>query len=189
MATGPVVDNSTDPQDRFDNLFEANYVAIFRYCVRRLGSADAEDAAADVFAVAWRRFHEIPAGEAGRAWLFAVAYRVIGNKYRTRRRQRSLSDRLKSDTAGLASHPLFESAPNQQVRCLYRALSGLGMADQELLRLWSWDGLTRSEIAHVLGINENAVDQRLHRARTRLRTRFDRLSDSSAQQEAEEAST
>ncbi len=44
---------------------------------------------------------------------------------------------------------------------LLTALDGLSRTDQELLRLSSWDGLTRAEIAHVLGIKENAVDQRL----------------------------
>jgi RNA polymerase sigma-70 factor (ECF subfamily) len=56
------------------------------------------------------------------------------------------------------------------------------------LRLSSWDGLTRSEIAQVLGINDNAVDQRLHRARSRLKVRFDRLNNAPTQAEPEEAS-
>ena len=63
---------------RFDHLFEANYNAIYRYCARRLGGSDAEDAAADVFAVAWRRLEAMPDGDARTAWLFGVAHRVVG---------------------------------------------------------------------------------------------------------------
>jgi DNA-directed RNA polymerase specialized sigma24 family protein len=52
--------------------------------------------------------------------------------------------------------------------------------------LSAWDGLTRTEIAVVLGIHENAVDQRLHRARTRLKSRLDRLSTDSSRPETTE---
>ena len=70
------------------------------------------------------------------------------------------------------------------------ALNRLSPADRELLRLSSWDGLTRSDIAYVLGIKENAVDQRLHRARSRLKRRFDLLNNASpSPTEAEEAPT
>lgn len=187
MARTKAIDNATP--DRFNPLFEANYNAVYRYCVRRLGTLDAEDAAADVFAVAWRRIAEMPSGEASRAWLFGVAYRVIGNEYRSRRRQKDLAGRLAALGTGPDPHELFESSSSPQIECLYEALDGLRPADRELLRLWSWDGLTRAEIAHVLHLTETAVDQRLHRARSRLRTRFERLHRLRSPQEPEEAST
>ena len=48
--------------------------------------------------------------------------------------------------------------------------------EDELLRLSSWDGLSNAEIAAVMGLKQNAIDQRLFRARSRLRERFDDLS-------------
>jgi DNA-directed RNA polymerase specialized sigma24 family protein len=48
--------------------------------------------------------------------------------------------------------------------------------------------LTRAEIAHVLGIKENAVDQRLHRARARLKARYDQLGTTSTTANPREAS-
>ena len=182
------VDGRTDGKRRFDLLFEAHHGAIYRYCVRRLGSTDAEDAAADVFAVAWRRLDEMPSGEASRAWLFGVAHHVVGNGYRSRRRLRMLTSRLQSVTGSGDAQSMFESAPGRDVQLLLRALGGLSPTDQELLRLSAWDGLTREEVGSVLGITENAVDQRLHRARARLKARFDRLSDTPPQAKPEEAS-
>jgi RNA polymerase sigma-70 factor (ECF subfamily) len=175
----------TDPDGRFDPLFSAHYEAIYRYCVRRLGTSEAEDATADVFAVAWRRLDSLPDGEASRAWLFGVAYRVIGNRYRSRRRQANLASRLES-TRG--DSPLAEHSLDLEVELLHRALDRLSPSDQELLRLSSWDGLDRGEIAHVLGIKENAVDQRLHRARARLKMRFDDLHRGVSPGEPKEAS-
>jgi RNA polymerase sigma-70 factor (ECF subfamily) len=65
----------------------------------------------------------------------------------------------------------------------------LSRSDQELLRLSAWDGLGRAEIASVLGIKENAVDQRLFRARARLRARFEQVAAASLDVTHEEAPT
>jgi RNA polymerase sigma-70 factor (ECF subfamily) len=165
VSEGIAVDRSSDPVVRFDPLFEAHHQAIYRYCVRRVGIADAEDAAADVFAVAWRRLDDMPDGEAARLWLYGVAYRVVGNQYRSRMRRRRLTARLRAERVN-------PQAVDPEIEALHSALGALAPSDQELLRLSSWDGLDRSEIALVLGIKENAVDQRLHRARARLRDRM-----------------
>jgi RNA polymerase sigma-70 factor (ECF subfamily) len=152
-------------------LFEAHYGDIYKYCVRRLGRSDAEDATADVFAVAWRRIQEMPEGEMARAWLYGVAFRVVGNQYRGRRRRSRLSARL----AEAPHEPSQPEEPEAEFVELISALGQLSPSDQELLRLSAWDGLTREEIARVLGIKANAVDQRIHRARNRLKSRLDRL--------------
>ena len=174
MSKRGVVENPTEHELRFDPLFAANYQAIYRYCVRRLGPSDAEDATADVFAVAWRRLDQMPPDDTSRAWLFGVAYRVVGNQYRGRLRQDRLSTRLRAVRTDREDAGQPETG-GEDVERLLSALDRLSASDQELLRLSAWDGLTRSEIAYVLGITENAVDQRLHRARSRLKTRFDHL--------------
>jgi RNA polymerase sigma-70 factor (ECF subfamily) len=184
VAADTVGERKAGPGLRFDPLFEAHYTDIYRYCVRRLGRSDAEDATADVFAVAWRRIEEMPEGELARAWLYGVAYRVVGNQYRGRRRRSRLFARLaESRTEGSN-----EEDPEGEHGDLLAALGQLSQTDQELLRLSSWDALTRAEIAHVLGIKENAVDQRLHRARARLKARYDQLGTTSTTANPREAS-
>lgn len=179
--------NPSEWPARFDALFEAHHGEIYRYCLRRLGATDAEDAAADVFAVAWRRIDEMPSGEISRAWLFGVAYRVIGNRYRFRARQRNLSVRLQTVQSN-ETDPL-QHDPTNQIGQLYRALDKIPNTDRELLKLAAWDGLTRSEIAAMLSITDNAVDQRLHRARRRLRNAYERLESSRSHPTPTEAST
>jgi RNA polymerase sigma-70 factor (ECF subfamily) len=103
--------------------------------------------------------------------LFGVAHRVVGSQYRSRERRSRLWARLEQTT----DRTNEDVEPGGDIDTLLTALDELSRTDQELLRLSSWDGLTRTEIAHVLGIRENAVDQRLHRARNRLKVRLDRL--------------
>lgn len=170
---------------KFDSLFEDHYLAVYRYCLRRLGPVDSEDAAAEVFAVAWRRLDRVPTSATARAFLLAVAYRVVGNQYRGRRRRARLSDRLVTERPG----PVEPDAPDLDTRVLYQALDSLREADRELLRLSSWDGLSNAEIASVMGVNQNVIDQRLFRARSRLRHRFEDLAKKSSGIKARNAST
>ena len=110
----------------FDSLFASHHEVVIRYCVRRLGPSEAEDAAADVFAVAWRRLDDVPKGESARAWLIGVAYKVVGNRYRTRRRGARLRERLRSE--GMA---VTTGDPEVAVHSIHLALEELSPADRE----------------------------------------------------------
>jgi RNA polymerase sigma-70 factor (ECF subfamily) len=48
-------------------------------------------------------------------------------------------------------------------------MAGLGEEERELLLLVTWDELSPSEAAKVLGLSPLAARSRLHRARRRLR--------------------
>ncbi|MFZ0014103.1 MAG: sigma-70 family RNA polymerase sigma factor [Acidimicrobiia bacterium] len=185
MSNHDAIEQGAEPVRLFDSLFECYHDAVLRYCVRRLGPSEAEDAAADVFAVVWQRLDLVPAGDGTRAWIIGVAYKVVGNRFRSRRRRAQLSRRIKCEqgTRREDSPP-----PDPQTQTLHLALGRLSQTDQELIRLASWDDLSRSEIGEVLGIRVNAVDQRLHRARTRLKTHFDHLAAASQASRPEEAS-
>jgi RNA polymerase sigma-70 factor (ECF subfamily) len=171
-----------EARNRFDALFETHYLSVSRYCIRRLGPADGEDAAAEVFAIAWRRLDQMPTDEATRAWLLAVAYRVVGNQYRSRRRRSRLSDRLITEVS-VGGGPVEGEA-----RLVQETLDSLSKDDREILRMAAWDGLTRTEIAMVIGIKENAVDQRLFRARARFKEHFEQLNKNTPHINPREAS-
>ena len=160
---------------RFDALYRDHHQQVVAYCIRRLPRAEAEDAAAEVFAVAWRRLDEVPEGEA-LPWLYGVSQRVVSNHWRSTRRRRRLVGKL----GGLGSNPA-ESPEVQLVRSeeheqLLEALGRLRWADQEVLRLVTWEQLSHHEIAELLEISEAAVGQRVSRARKRLAEELDRKS-------------
>ncbi|HJQ90461.1 MAG TPA: sigma factor [Acidimicrobiia bacterium] len=81
-------------RQRFDALFEAHRLDIASYCNWRTSSrADAEDAVAEVFLVAWRKIDLVPSG-AARAWLYATARRVTANTRRSLHRRCSRGSHL-----------------------------------------------------------------------------------------------
>lgn len=174
MSERTVLHMSTEAERRFDAIFDEHHADIYRYCVRRLDRSEAEDAAADVFATAWRRIDDVPDGVRAKSWLIGVAYRTIGNRYRGKSRY----GRLTAQVGGMreiGAEAAEGILRDEEGAAVMQALSRLSPSDQELLKLTSWDGLSLREIGEVLDIKENAVAQRLSRARRRLRTQFERL--------------
>lgn len=140
---------------------------VFRYALRRTGNdADAEDVLAETFAVCWRRIDDVPSGKE-LPWLYGVARRVLAN-------QRRSSGRLDRLRARLQAEQLADPPVATEEGLAREVLDQLADPDQEVLRLALWEELTPSEIAVALGITENAVYIRLHRARQRFATQFDR---------------
>jgi RNA polymerase sigma-70 factor (ECF subfamily) len=123
--------------------------------------ADAEDAAAETFTIAWRKLDAVP--DEPLPWLYAVARRVLANQRRGRTRRERLVALLRVDDV-----PTPLRVGDSDEGPAFEALASLSPADQELLRLVAWEELGNREIAHVLGVSPNAVAIRLHRARSRF---------------------
>jgi RNA polymerase sigma factor (sigma-70 family) len=163
-VVGVTTDSNGAWETRFRVLFEAHYTAVRCYAARRVDVADVDDVVAETFLVAWRRRTAVPAEP--RAWLLGVARNVCANRRRSRRRSRALVDRL-------AAGPLIESdgGPADESPVM-EAFSALPAADQEVLALVTWDGLSSKEAGEALGCSHAAVRVRLHRARRRLEGRL-----------------
>jgi RNA polymerase sigma-70 factor (ECF subfamily) len=157
--------NDDDTATRFERCFTDNYAAIAAYLLRRCASReDAEDAATEVFAVAWRRIGELPAPPEDRLWLFGVARRVLANQARGARRRERLWHRLRDRSAPVdAEIPVRSGSGSAAI-----ALQSLSDGDRELLALLAWEGLEVGEIAQVLGVSAPVVSRRLYRARRRF---------------------
>lgn len=151
----------------FRVLFDANHRAVLAYALRRTATAqDAADLLGDVMLVAWRRIEDVPAGDAGRLWLYGVARNVLANQRRGGRRRDRLIERLAADIDSAVNDPSESVADRLWVRA---ALSRLGDDDREVLTLTLWEGLAPSEVAVALRMPAATVRTRLHRARSRMR--------------------
>ena len=156
--------DSTAERTAFERLHLRHGRAVLAFCLRRIANpADAEETAAETFVIAWRRRSDAPREDHEIAWLYAIARRLLANQRRGSERRVRLLDRLRAD----ASQPVL-AIPVATAGPAVEALTRLGVADQELLRLVAWEELSHAEIAVVLAISPNAVAIRLHRARRKF---------------------
>ena len=161
----------------FDRLYGKAYRPVLAYCVRRIGRSDAEDAVSQVFAVAWRRRHDIPDGDKTLPWLYGVARNVISRQWRSRTRLRRLRERLGRQPRPFHPGPETVVIEDPEVVHVRLALSRLSSSDQEVLRLAAWEGLSHREIAAILDCSVVAVDKRLQRAKRRLKDQYEAIQE------------
>jgi DNA-directed RNA polymerase specialized sigma24 family protein len=153
-----------DPEERFRVVFDGAYGPLCRYARHRgLCGDDAEDLVAQTLEIAWRRIDDVPEAE-WLPWLYAIARNLWRNQVRQDRRRSAILARYRpSPLAAVGGDPA-----GLEPGVLRGALASLSDADQEVLRLVAWDGLTPAEVAVVLGCSPVAARSRLHRARGRL---------------------
>ena len=159
----------------YRRLYEAYYGRILAYCIRRVGRQEAEDLAAEVFAVAWRRLDVVPQGGAAMAWLYGVAHRVVLRHWRTRDRRGRLNTRLTSLAPEPAANPDAIVVRHHDYELVLAAASRLRPRDREVLQLALWEELSHDQIATVLDSSAPAVRQRFHRAKRALAREFEKL--------------
>jgi RNA polymerase sigma factor (sigma-70 family) len=161
---------------RFTRLAETQGPRVLAYLARRVDPpGDAADVLAEVFATAWRRVLDLPAGDGeAAAWLFGIARGTLANHWRGQTRRHALADRLR---AQLEQRLRESPPPADDALAVRNALSRLTPDDRELLTLVAWDGLRADEAAAVLEISAAAARQRLVRARRRLRAELDPATD------------
>jgi RNA polymerase sigma-70 factor, ECF subfamily len=147
-------------EEEFELLVRSTYGDVLAYALRRSDRPMAEDVAADVFVVAWRRRHSIP--DEPLPWLYGVARRTLANRRRSVRRSDAL--RMKLELVAPRVSVLDDSGDDAAIR----ALNELSDSDQELLRLIAWEDLSPREAATALGVSVASFRVRLHRARNRF---------------------
>ena len=157
-------DVSPQAEKRFRSIFDDYFEEMRGYCLRRLPVADANDAVAEVFMVAWRRIGEVPPDDRARVWLFAVARNVVRNRARTNRRAGRLQGKLASLGPEHAAGPETQLLATAAQAEIAAALDRLRPADREVIRLRLWDELSVAETAAVLRTSEKAASKRYSRA-------------------------
>ena len=153
----------------FRQVFNQHWDAVLRYCLRRLPVDDANDAAAQVFVVAWRKFSDMPSGESVLPWLYRVAHYEVSTARRSRRRVTSLRTKLAGQANAEAPSADIVVVRKAEYQEILDALATLSEADREVILLRSQEELSLSEMAAVLGCSQEAAKKRLARALARLR--------------------
>jgi len=148
-----------DPAD----LFRRHHVAVFRYLLRRTGDRTvAEELMQETFVRVVRHGHRYDERGRERAWLFSIAYTLVANWARDRRRRPTV--------APVDPQYPAHSTDAAASLALERVLAALPELDRDVLLLRELGGLDYAEIAETIGGTVAAVRSRLHRARTAARS-------------------
>lgn len=167
-------------ESRFDLLYRRHHAEILAYFVRRIPRSDAEDAAANVFTVAWRRIDQVPEDDDAIKWLYGVAHKTLSNHRRGWRRAVKLTQRLSGLAAPASASPELYVVRSAEDQMLWDALELLSPTQSEILKLATWEKLSHATIASLMGISEAAVGQRISRARKRLAKSLERIESAPA---------
>jgi RNA polymerase sigma-70 factor, ECF subfamily len=149
-------------------LFKGYSPAIFRYCLKRLGSREeAEDAVQLTFLNAWRSLERGFEPDQPRPWLFQIAANVCSTSLRSRLgpARTELRDPVALDD--MAAH---ERNGRDELVGLPEALRLLPMRQRRALLLRDWQGLSYREIAADLAVSVASVETLLFRGRKKVAT-------------------
>jgi RNA polymerase sigma-70 factor (ECF subfamily) len=159
--------------EAFGELFERHADRVYAHCFSRTGSwSMAEDLTSVVFLEAWRRRNEVRfSGDSALPWLLGVANNATRNAQRSLRRHNLLLAKLPppGEEADIASDAATRVDQERLAQHLLCAMRGLRQAEQEVLALCDWAGLSYAEAAVAMGVPEGTVRSRLFRARQHLR--------------------
>lgn len=167
-----VAQAQADPQV-FGALYDRYFDRIYGFIRRRVhDQKTAEDLTAATFEAALRKIGRFQwRGGGFGAWLYRIARNKITSHHRKARWLVPLSALLNGQRqaikrASFTDH--FELSDQ-----LTKGLAALRLADQEIIALRFFEGLSSDELTLVLGCSKDNVYLRLHRALKRLRAYLD----------------
>lgn len=155
--------------EAFAHVYDRHAKRIHRYVRSRVANEnDVEDLSAHIFFRALTSISQFRGEGTHKAWLFRIARNVIADWYA--RRDREVPVEVFPDEAEEADGtPLALTLVDEENSLVREKVAQLSEAQQEVLRLHYWKGLSIEEIATRTRRSSVAVRQLLHRARRQLK--------------------
>ncbi len=155
--------------EAFAELVDKYKVRIFALVYAKVGQfQDAEDLTQDVFFNAYKKLSTLKRWDNFYAWLHSSAVNRCKDFHRAQYRQIDaayLADQSDSHRADMDAH-----AKNLRNQRIHEALASLPEMHRQVLVLRYMAGLKSKEIAETLRVSPNTINQRLMRARAKLKT-------------------
>lgn len=164
-----------EPQ-ALDAFYRAYARMVLAWAIRLGGTGiDAEDAAQDVFAVAFRRIGSFRGEARLSTWLFSITRNVIYNARRRAAVRRMVNlDSVPEPSSGKPGADQYVERLQRRAQ-VQEALEQLKRAQREVLVLMDLEGRTAPEVSDMLGIPPGTVYSRLHYARKAFAKVLDRI--------------
>ena len=165
-------------KDSYEKLIDKYKNMVYGIAWSNLGDVDlSEDAAQETFVKAYTYLGTLREPDKFAGWLAGIARNVCGSLGREIRRRNAFHKRwavLESTEAGPQEED-HESISHQ----LWDSFAKLPTIHREALTLFYVEGKSIAEASSALGISEQTMRTRLHRARTSLRTQLEQMLEES----------
>ena len=164
-------ENLASKRAQVAGLYETHFQRVVRYIAVRIGDVgEAEDLTSEVFTRALRSADSYrDTGAPMEAWIFRIAHNIVVDHLRKISR-RPASVQV-DEALPLASNddPTQDLERQQEIAELYRAISRLSEAQQQVLALRFGAGMTSEQAAEVMGKKPGALREMQSAAVKRLR--------------------
>ncbi len=167
----------------FGNLYARYYDRLLRFCMRRLSDRhEAEDAAQEAFARAWKALPRFAGDKRFYPWLTVIAGNICTDMLRRRSRSTPTDDMELTAQQPLGamvddtSEDLVLAAVDGEL--VNRALDRLSVRHRHVLAMREGSGWTYQQIADHEGVEIGTIETLLWRARQALKREFAAVSES-----------
>ena len=156
-------------QSAFGCIVERYQTAVYNLCYRMLGgTAEAEDAAQEVFLRAWTQLHSFQRERKFSTWLLSIASHHCIDLLRRRRGAQVPLDSVEIWAPSNEPEPEQSAVDAEQRVAVRKLLESLPPKYRLVTVLRYFRDLSYLEIADMTGLSESAVKTQLHRARKML---------------------
>ena len=167
----------------FGNLYARYYERLLRFCLRRLNDRhEAEDAAQEAFARAWKALPRFAGERRFYPWLTVIAGNICTDMLRRRSRSTPTDDMelTAQHPVGVVSDDTSEELVLAAVdgELVNRALGRLSARHRHVLAMREGSGWTYQQIADHEGVEIGTIETLLWRARQALKREFAVVSES-----------
>lgn len=151
-------------EEGWSSFYDRHFDFVWR-ALRRLGvpPAQLDDAAQEVFVIAFRRSAEFEGRSSSKTWLFGIAWNRARELARTTRRHPE--EPLLEEPAVATAAPEELAIFRQELGLIYGVLDELTPERRAILIMAEVEEMTAPEISEILGVPLNTVYSRLRLAR------------------------
>jgi RNA polymerase sigma factor (sigma-70 family) len=166
-----IISRSRNGPAAFGELYDRHAGVVFRYASRRAGDTAAEDVMAETFLVAFENRHSFnDSTDSALPWLLGIATNLL--KHHHRSEARALRAYVKS--ANRQPEPWSDAVDHQidvgvATGLVAAELAAMAAIDRDTILLYTWGGLSYTEISAAMDVPVGTVRSRLNRARKTLR--------------------
>jgi len=159
----------------YREVLEENYSKVFKLCLRYFGNtAEAEDAAQDVFVKVWMNMDRFRGESAISTWLYRIATNVCLTSFRNRKPETIHIDRIENEKTDEddPDESSKQETGQRKIEFFNDYIGRLSPGDRTIVSLYLED-VDSKTIAEITGLSDTNIRTRIHRIKNGIKTEWE----------------